>query len=261
VGQPFRSARLKLDRASEHIEAVEDLVECWLGTDAYTIRRDVDPETGYTVARAQVKGPPPPRLGILAGDVVQNLRSTLDHSVYALAERQPGGISRADEHTLMFPVVGNENSKGEPAVGRDIFPGLARRLLPGVTDPARAFIEQEQPYHWDDGYVHHWLWLIDDLNRIDKHRRLAVTSAFLHDQFVTTPANLDPRISFHQAEGPIANNDKLVTYSGSEKGVGAHFTRGISLDEGVAANSGVGELLRNLESRIKWMVDILESLG
>jgi hypothetical protein len=37
----------------EHVEAVEEAVDAWLGTDAYTISRDVDPETGDTVRRAQ----------------------------------------------------------------------------------------------------------------------------------------------------------------------------------------------------------------
>jgi hypothetical protein len=86
VPPSLQSARLKIDRAREHIQAVEDAVDVWLGTDAYMITREVDPETGYTLRRARIKEPPPSRISILIGDAIQNLRSALDHTVYSLAE-------------------------------------------------------------------------------------------------------------------------------------------------------------------------------
>jgi hypothetical protein len=260
VTQRFRDARLKLDRADEHIDAVEELVECWLGTDAYSISREVDAKSGNTTRRAKIKAPPPDRISIITGDAVQNLRSALDHAVYALAASQSGGVSRAAEHALMFPVVGNENSKGQPADGSKIFPDLADRQLIGVPSRARSFIEQEQPYHWGDGYVYHWLWNVHSLNRIDKHRRLAVATAFLDFQFVSTPSNVTPRVTFFRAEGPVENDDVLVTHS-SEVGVNAHFTRGVALNEGTSSERGVQEHLRNLKQRVEWIVNMLETLS
>ena len=257
----FGSARLNVVRANEHIVADEELVDCWLDSDAYTIRREINPEAGLTFHRAKIKGAPPPRLSILAGDALQNLRSALDHAVYAVAASQPGGVLPENERALMFPVVANENSKGQPADGADVFDRLARRTLPGIPIPVRDFIKQEQPYHWGDGYEHHWLWLIHDLNRIDKHRRLAVATTFLDFQFVSTPPGIEPRITFHRAEGPVKDGDPLVTYTGAEVGVNAHFTRGVSLNEGAAAGSGVEKLLRNLEDRVKWILHVMENLG
>jgi hypothetical protein len=75
VGLPFYSARLKLERAQDHIECLADLVETWLETDAYTISSEIDPKTGYTVRRAKIKAPPPDQISIVAGDAVQNLRT------------------------------------------------------------------------------------------------------------------------------------------------------------------------------------------
>jgi hypothetical protein len=40
------SAKLKIDRAGEHREAVEEAVDVWLRTGAYAISRDIDPQTG-----------------------------------------------------------------------------------------------------------------------------------------------------------------------------------------------------------------------
>jgi hypothetical protein len=261
VGLPFHSARLKLERAQEHIERLGELVEDWLETDAYTVSRETDPETGYTVRRAKIKSPPPHLISTVAGDAIQNLRTALDHAVFEMASRA-GPVSRATESRLMFPIAGNENTKGEPADGEVIFRRMiASGYLTGVPDRARDFIQQEQPYRWNeeaDGYKYHSLWTVHDLNRIDKHRRLTVATAFLDMQFVTTPASVEPRITFHRAEGPVRDGDPLVTYEGAEAGVDAHFTRGVALAEGVAAGRGAGELLRNVHQRIEWMLYVLE---
>ncbi len=256
----FPSARLKLGRASEHIEAVEDAVECWLGTDAYAISREVDPKTGNTVRRAQIQSLPPTRISILVGDAVQNLRSALDHSVYALAESHVKPLTPSTEEALMFPIIGNQNSKGQPASGAVLFTEAVKRgRLNGVGDDALRFIEEEQPYHWGTpGYQLHWLWTLHELSRIDKHRRLALTTAFLDFQFVTTPEGVEPRITFARAEGPVKDGDPLVTYSGADQGVDAHFTRDISIQEAVMANYSISKLLRPVEQRIQWMVTVLE---
>ena len=165
----------------------------------------------------------------------------------------------------MFPIVGSENRRGEPADGATIYSSMvANGYLDGVPDRAKDFIQQEQPYHWTsneepDGYKYHWLWTVHDLNRIDKHRRLTVATAFLDMQFVTTPSGVEPRITFHRAEGPVKDGDRLVTYEGAEAGVDAHFDRGVALGEGVAAQRvGVKELLRPVHDRIESMLYVLE---
>jgi hypothetical protein len=249
---------LKLKRAGEHIEALKVEIDGWLGTDAYTIGSEIDPETGDTVRRAQVKRPPPPQLSLLIGDAVQNLRSALDHTVYFLAERNLGTLTPEIEGALMFPIVGCENSKGELADGSQIFAGAVRKgQLKGVPDPARTFIENEQPYHWgteDGGYRYHWLWVLHNLNRIDKHRRLAVTTAWLDLPGVSHPTGVTPRITWTRAEGPVKDGDVLVTYSGADKGVNAHLTRAIAIDEGTAGENDILRCLTNVQDRVQWIV-------
>ncbi len=256
------SAWLKVERGREHLEAVEQAVDAWLRTDAYTISREVDPETGNTVRRAQIKEAPASRISLLIGDVVQNLRSALDHAVYALAEGQLGPLTPEVAEGLMFPIVGNQTRKGQPADGATLFEGAVQRgQLHGVPADAQRFIEEGQPYRWADGYQFHWLWSLHELNRIDKHRRLAVTSAFLDLQFVSTPANVEPRVTFHRAEGPVKDGDPLVTYSGAEEGVDAHISRGVAVDEGVMGAYSIGRLLEPIQARVEWTVDVLAKLA
>lgn len=252
------SAWLKINRGREHVEAAQDAVDGWLGTDAYTISREVDPQTGDTVRRAQVQADPPRRISLLIGDAVYNLRSALDHAVYALAQSQLGTLTPEVEETLMYPIVGNQNSKGQPADGSVIFDDAVRRgRLQGVPDPAIAFIKKEQPYHWDDGFRYHWLWSLHELNRIDKHRRVALTTAFLDFQFISTPSNVEPRITFHRAEGPVKDGDPLVTYSGADEGVDAQFTRDVAVNEGVMAGYSVEKLLPPIQQRVEWITTVL----
>jgi hypothetical protein len=163
----LQSTWLKLERAREHIEATEKAVDLWLETDAYTISREIDPKTGYTVGRAQINESPPSRISILVGDAIHNLRSALDHTVYSLAESRSNlPLAPEVEEGLMFPIVGNQNRKGQPADGAKIFAHVSSRQLAGIPDEARAFIEQEQPYHWDDGYRFHWLWSLNEINTL-----------------------------------------------------------------------------------------------
>jgi hypothetical protein len=159
----------------------------------------------------------------------------------------------------MFPIVGNQNRRGEPADGAKIFAEISPRQLIGVPDDARAFIEQQQPYQWGDGFRFHWLWSLHDINRIDKHRRLAVTAAFLDFQFVTSPSGVEPRVTFHRAEGPVEDGATLVTYSGADVGVDAQFTLDVAINEGVSAGYAISKLLRPIEQRVDWMVRVLGS--
>lgn len=270
VRRSMLSQHLKLKRASEHVEALKDSIDCWLGTDAYTISREIDPETRDTVRWAKIKSPPPPELALLTGDAVHNLRSALDHTVYYLAERNLGTLTNEIEEALMFPIVGNQNRKGEPADGSAIFKDFLRRNpgpLTGVPASARSFIEREQPYQWADtpdtpnAFKYHWLWVLHDLDRIDKHRRLAVTTAYLSTPYITTPEGVDPKITWSRADGPVNDGDKLVTYSGADVGVDSYFTRAVAINEGTARERDVLDVLGSLQQRVKWIVGMLSTLA
>jgi hypothetical protein len=261
------SARSKILRASQHIDCAEKLIEDWLRTDAYTIGSEVDPETGYTIRRAKIKESPPERISIVGGDAVHNLRSALDHVVYALAERHsPNPLAPEIEAALMYPVIGNINQKGQPAVGADLFRSAVGRYCLNLLPPdALRFIEMEQPYYRDDtgtAFLYHPAWVLNELDRIDKHRRLALTTAYLDFQFVSIPDGINPKTCFKQAEGPVKDDDVLVMYLGADQGVQPHFSRDVALNESVLPAAGstlVGEL-QSLQRYVVWVVSMLERL-
>jgi hypothetical protein len=253
---------LKVARAHEHIAAVKQLAEDWLDTDAYTIDREVDAETGYTVCKARIKGVPPEGIGLAVGDAVHNLRSALDHTVYLLAQRHHGESLPLDvQESLMFPIIGNQNSKGQPTDGASIFEDIARRRGLDVWLPENVlrYIKSIQPYHWKgDDFRFHWLWLVHDLDRLDKHRSIHVTTGWLASTVVSTPG--DPTshdIGFVHGHAPVQDGDVLLTFSGAEVGVEPHFSRAVALNEGPAKGQEVGGLLDLLAGRVRVWVGSL----
>src|SRR4051812_24006577 len=92
----------KLDRAEEHRLEFDDLVEEYVGGEPYTIYSDYDPAPGWHTLRWQaLREPPLERLGLVFGDMISNLRTTLDYLVWQLvlaAGQRPG-------RRTSFPVV------------------------------------------------------------------------------------------------------------------------------------------------------------
>jgi hypothetical protein len=262
VGAVF-TRDIKVARAHEHIAAVKQLAEEWLATDAYTITREIDPEMGHTICKARIKSSPPIEIGPVVGDAVHNLRSALDHAVYALAERHHGGPLPIEvQESLMFPIVGNQDGKGNAADGAAIFRQrvVRLRLADWLPDNVLAYIDSIQPYRWPrDEFRYHWLWLVHDLDRIDKHRRIHVTTAWISLPFVTSPG--DPTLIDIQwgkaGNSPVSDGDVLVTFSGAEEGVEAHLSRAIAINDGPAQIQEVGSLLELLARRVEVYVACL----
>src|SRR6267378_798859 len=75
-------ASLKLDRANEHLDAFEAEATRYLNGDIFMLVRDDSAEG--TAFAFWVKDEPPPRLSVILGDCLHNLRSALDHIAWQL---------------------------------------------------------------------------------------------------------------------------------------------------------------------------------
>src|SRR5262249_11228869 len=117
-----------------------------------------------------------------------------------------------------------------------------------------AYMESIQPYHWkDDGFRQHWLWRVHDLDRIDKHRRIHVATAWLSLPYVSSPG--DPTLIQIKRRNPgnaaVNDGDVLLSFSGAQEGVDAHFERAVALDEGPIVGQEVGGLLDVLARQVE----------
>jgi hypothetical protein len=115
----------------------------------------------FRITRAD---PVPDRLRLIIGDCVHNLRSTLDHLALALASRHTPVMTPKQIAGSEFPVFGDRSMTGKEEVSK----------IGCIAPPAQAIIKSLQPHHQGSRYRDHPLWQIHDLDRIDKHRALAL---------------------------------------------------------------------------------------
>jgi hypothetical protein len=160
----------KIERAYEHLHALQSEVVTWVERYPYGIRTEVHDEGRLHTATLEVyRRPDSARFGLLIGDCAQNLRSALDHLVFAVASDSLTDERLAEvEDSLAFPIcttLGAWNT------------ALERGRLEGLSEGVRAEIERRQPYHAGNP-TEHWLYALHWLNNRDKHRVLHAIAAF-----------------------------------------------------------------------------------
>ena len=169
---PLLGARLKVERARQHLETLRHETRVFTEGEPYRFVTERDPDTGDHVVRLRVSQPDIPlRLGLIAGDAVHNLRSALDHLAVQLAD-----IGTGAKRSTQFPVFDDEH---EYRLHQD-------RTLAGIVKGHRARIDALQPYHvrervdrgvyltgrTDPLLTNLCLMIVARLDNADKHRLL-----------------------------------------------------------------------------------------
>lgn len=238
-GADLRSFEMKLCRAKAHIDAVKKAVEGWLQSDAYTLRAYVEPETGDHVLRAKINEALDPRWALVVGDAVHNLRSALDHIAYQLAldgyEAHNAGraIPRAHQRRIMFPIVAVSNDS-RMTVEKFYAQGIKGQLR-YIADDSRDAIEALQPYkRRPSDPCSDPLWVVNELDVIDKHRKLnptAIASPLDNLGVVDHLASIKHLAVYG---GTVKDGDELMRWSGggTQMDPDRYFSRQIALAEG-----------------------------
>ena len=107
----------------------------------------------------------PAKIPCVIGDLLQNLRSSLDYLIWELvlaAKNKP-------TEKNMFPICSTPEAFSQQ---------LARHRLDGVAAEAVTEIEALQPYHSGKGTNGNVLAMVDDLCNINKHRRVITTMVY-----------------------------------------------------------------------------------
>lgn len=155
---PLDGSRAKIARAGDHLLTLDRESRRFVDDHTYRMEIESDPETGeqivYLRANRIPDTDPPLRLGVIAGDVLHNLRSALDHLVWQLATIGTGPKAPLNQ----FPIFSDPTKFSEK---RD-------RYLHGVLEEHRIAIERYQPYR--DTKEGQALAILASLNDIDKHR-------------------------------------------------------------------------------------------
>jgi len=202
------SYQTRLDRAYTHLNVLTTEIHRWLDRAMLLPDEEVDPASGETVVHlSELHDPVPEAWGPMIGDVLHNLRSSLDHLVHALTVAHAGQtLDPALERQTEFPIYETE----------DLFRGNAPKRLRGVSADARDAIEALQPFQRGTNSGSDPLWLLHQLSNIDKHRRPTVTA--LHVEPMIQPEDT-PGFELRQP-GHVDRGERFVlgTYRADSEG-------------------------------------------
>jgi hypothetical protein len=193
------AVRLKVKRAKHHIAEMDRRIHLFFTgqPNPYPILKEIDPETGDAVFKLGKCSPIPEDFPLIIGDVLQNLRSALDHLVWQLilSYGNPPKIGASG-----FPI-----SKSAKEYEYE-----SPRKIKGMAPEAMKMIDALKPYSGGNED----LFGLHILNNADKHRLLLLVGAAhlstaLQIQLSPTPTEFIIPMPF-QLTYPL--NDGAVIY-------------------------------------------------
>lgn len=157
--EQVNSLLTRIDRAEYHIRDLEARFAAFVNGNPYQIDRRVETTTQDVVFTLRIHDRTDRELGIIVGDAVRNLRCALDHLACQLVAANGGEITG----DTGFP-IGKSQRAYEFAL---------RKRLRGASEKVLQMVSSLTPYKDPNSF----LWLIDELARIDRQRVISVITA------------------------------------------------------------------------------------
>jgi len=225
------SAKRKVERAAEHLKTLELCAAGYTSDDTNLV---VDESEGTKKLRFPTE--PPIEIAILAGEIVYQLRSALDHLAFELVKSKPTRIALPKdwERDCRFPLCLNVPTQGRPPIpyALPVPSSFFKKSLPCVAPEVVAEIERLQPYNGGNGPTQ--LGWIGQLANIDKHRHFHIVIPQAYQMEHIRSATLDSEI-IHRLQDSAEIKPTLhdpAELQGAvyvQRGVGSPF---VSFDEG-----------------------------
>lgn len=192
------SAQRKLARGIEHVETLRREAGAFQDGDAYTFRVERETRAAHEVdyrCFAIGRKAVPDHWALLAGEAAQNLRSALDHAVFA-ATSQP-----SDE--IQFPI--SRSAAGFTS-------RRSKNMVKGITESVRAAIERAQPYNrLPQNPDLDRLWQLRFLSNLDKHKALAVVVSAVDREIVGIREGVDLTWSEYATGKPLGHGETHIS--------------------------------------------------
>jgi hypothetical protein len=153
------TVRVKIKRARKHLAELEEASEKY--RDSYTHVGLSEETSRFSQAEPNLRKLPIIHFDMLAiaGDVLQNLRSALDHVMYHLALVANPRATDAVLQKVCFPI--GKNLEGYKSLRN-------AKIKRFIESRAVQFIDSLKPYRGGN----YKLWKLHETNNIDKHRKL-----------------------------------------------------------------------------------------
>lgn len=244
------SWRLKLDRADKHLREFQIAIGEYVRRSPYDAVRvvgggDCRKHVGYDCGGSwslRITEQPDPMLAVVAGDVIHNVRSALDHIAVALAPRER-------RYKASFPIETRNiwAKKGRRYIDSD--PQSRKRWrssTQGMAPGAIAILKRLQPYQ-ESTPDKAALALLSRLENADKHRQLTILTMGLTDITIWGTARGRTK------ELTIERPDHFVTEDGAELvhfgGRGGAFLRPYEVQVEIRGTPLVTTKVANLDLR------------
>jgi hypothetical protein len=186
LSTPVEQIKEKLKRADEHLLHLERTLADFQDEAPYGAITNYDAEQAREFRDRWENRVIPPRFPVVAGEVLQQLRSSLTYLHVALIVRD----GNVPDTRSQFPILSNEPTTPET---------LARyqAQVRGVRRPeVLAAIKRHQPYENGNS----WLSMLGAMTNIDKHEAVTLVAAFLESRIGATKRTLSACLAFPQAE-------------------------------------------------------------
>jgi hypothetical protein len=222
----IHDAEAKLGWAKTHLHLLDHAIEEFSHSNPYTLTSQDDFENRRHILRFELLDVPD-RICLIAGDVIYNMRASLDQLVWALARLN--GIPKR----TAFPIVDG------PVLTTGKLDSFNKSLV-GVPPEAICEIAALQPHHRGATYKTHPLWRLNEICNLDKHRRIPAngSASVLHFPNLTpedreTILTVEITDTGYIISVPIALKHKLelydtmqfaVNFGGDQSGINEGFS-------------------------------------
>jgi hypothetical protein len=177
------SWRAKVERAEHHLRDFERRIAPFNERHAYPVSDGLETEDQERlyVFRLDIPEPDDPLLPIIAGDLMFNLRSALDHVATAMVPEAQRSRRTA------FPIFADDIDELDPLTDKHLYPEARRRwksLTKGFPAGAMPIAERAQPYrHRREGRDPQYaaMALLGAFQNADKHSRLVMVLSGLKE--------------------------------------------------------------------------------
>lgn len=157
VEERLRQVVLKVERAKEHLTELRRQLRSFLDGNPYKVGYKHDSASRKLIYYVASVDATPDRLPLVAGDVIQNLMSALDHLAYQLVCRDTND-QPPNPNWIYFPIADDLQTYEAKKAGK----------MQGASVETFAAIDALKPYKGGNDL----LWTLYRLNNIEKHRLL-----------------------------------------------------------------------------------------
>ena len=180
VSARFQHASRKVEWADQHISDLESRIGAFLKPRPYAFVEERDPQTGEWFLRVRTRAQVEPFIATVVGDILNNLRSALDSTIWAL-------INERIAANVLTPIPTRKELKFSSFPMRDFNPlGLAETIknyrdaisrdVKFAGAETQTMVATMEAYQGGKGDT---LWRLDALNNINKHRVVLTTASKL----------------------------------------------------------------------------------